>query len=59
MFEACERFDLVVGNIEDAQRFVGVEAGDGGKGIMGDVKLFQVWKGGEVGDAGNSIGLDR
>ena len=50
--------DLVVGDVEDAERDVGVQTRNLGEGIVRDVEFLEGGEGGEVGDAGEAVGLD-
>jgi len=39
--EVGELGDLVVGDVQDAQIFVGLETCDGGQSVVADVELFE------------------
>ncbi len=58
MLQAGQVRDAVVGDVEDAQGAVVLEARDGGQRVVRDVELFEAGEGGEAGDGGESVGLD-
>ena len=48
----------IVGDVKDTKGCIGVEARDGGQGVVGDVELFEGGERGKIGDLGESVGLD-
>ena len=50
--------NLVVGDVEDAKRRVGFQAGDLREGIVRNVEFLEGREVGEVGDLGEAVGLE-